>query len=45
VRLLLGVAVIAVGIANLRLQHRWHRALGLVAIVIGLTLCALAWVR
>jgi protein-S-isoprenylcysteine O-methyltransferase Ste14 len=45
VRLFLGVAVIAVGVANLCLQHRWHRVLGVVAIAIGLILCALVWVR
>ena len=44
-RTLLGVAVIAVGVANLCLRHRWHRVLGVVAIVVGLVLCALAWVR
>ena len=43
-RLLLGVAVIAVGVANLCLAHRWHRVLGVVAIVIGLILCAVVWV-
>ncbi len=45
VRTLLGVAVIAVGIANVCFQHRWHRVLGVIAIAVGLTLCALAWVR
>jgi len=45
VRLVLGVAVIAVGVANLCFQHRWHRLLGVVAIAIGLSLCALAWFR
>jgi hypothetical protein len=45
VRLFLGVAVIAVGVANLCLQHRWHRVLGVVAIAVGLVLCALVWVR
>ena len=44
-RLFLGVAVIAVGIANVCFQHRWHRVLGVVAIAIGLILCALVWVR
>ncbi|MGH8068130.1 MAG: hypothetical protein ACRERE_23440 [Candidatus Entotheonellia bacterium] len=44
-RLFLGVAVIAVGVANLCLQHRWHRVLGVVAIAVGLILCALVWVR
>ena len=45
VRLVLGVAVIAVGVANLCFQHRWHRLLGVVAIAVGLSLCALAWFR
>jgi hypothetical protein len=45
VRTFLGVLVIAVGVVNLCLQHRWHRVLGVVAIAVGLTLCALAWVR
>jgi hypothetical protein len=45
VRILLGVAVIAVGIANLCFQHRWHRVLGVVAIVTGVVLCALVWFR
>jgi hypothetical protein len=45
VRLFLGVTVIAVGIANVCLQHRWHRVLGVVAIAVGLILCALVWVR
>jgi hypothetical protein len=45
VRTFMGVAVIAVGIVNLCLQHPWHRALGMVAIVVGLILCALVWVR
>ena len=45
VRILLGVAVIAVGVANLCFEHRWHRVLGVVAIVTGLVLCALAWFR
>jgi hypothetical protein len=45
VRLLLGVAVIAVGVVNLCFHHRWHRVLGVVAIVTGLILCALVWVR
>jgi hypothetical protein len=45
VRILLGVAVIAVGIANLCFEHRWHRVLGVVAIVIGVALCALVWFR
>lgn len=45
VRILLGVAVIAVGIANLCFAHRWHRVLGVVAIVTGLILCALVWFR
>ena len=44
-RLLLGVAVIAVGVVNLCFAHRWHRVLGVVAIVTGLILCALVWVR
>ena len=43
VRTLLSVAVIAVGIVNVCLQHRWHRVLGVVAIVIGLLLCVLIW--
>ena len=43
-RTFLGVAVIAVGIANLCLRHRWHRMLGVVAIAIGLALCALVWI-
>ena len=43
VRILLGVAVIAVGIANLCFAHRWHRVLGVVAIATGLILCALVW--
>ena len=42
-RMFLGVAVIAVGVANLCLAHRWHRVLGVVAIAIGLILCALVW--
>ena len=45
VRILLGVAVIAVGVANLCFDHRWHRVLGVVAIAVGLALCALSWVR
>jgi hypothetical protein len=45
VRMLLGVAVIAVGVANLCFEHRWHRVLGVVAIVTGLVLCALVWFR
>jgi hypothetical protein len=45
VRLLLGVAVIVVGVVNLCFAHRWHRVLGVVAIVTGLLLCALVWVR
>ena len=45
VRLLLGVAVIAVGVVNLCFQHRWHRVLGVVAIATGLILCALVWGR
>jgi hypothetical protein len=45
VRILLGVAVIAVGVANLCFAHRWHRVLGVVAIAIGLILCALVWFR
>jgi hypothetical protein len=45
VRILLGVAVIVVGIANLCFTHRWHRVLGVVAIALGLGLCALAWFR
>ena len=45
VRILLGVAVIAVGIANLCFAHRWHRVLGMVAIATGLVLCALVWFR
>jgi hypothetical protein len=44
VRTFLGVVVIAVGIVNVCLQHRWHRVLGVVAIVIGLILCAVVWV-
>jgi hypothetical protein len=44
VRTFLGVAVIAIGIINICLQHRWHRILGVVAIAVGLTLCALAWI-
>jgi hypothetical protein len=43
--MLLGVAVIAVGVANLYFAHRWHRVLGVVAITIGLILCALVWFR
>jgi hypothetical protein len=43
--MLLGVAVIAVGVANLCFAHRWHRVLGAVAIAIGLILCALVWFR
>ena len=42
-RTLLSVAVIAVGIVNVCLQHRWHRILGAVAIVVGLLLCVLIW--
>lgn len=45
VRLFLGVAVIAVGIANLCFAHRWHRVLGVVAIATGLILCTLVWFR
>jgi hypothetical protein len=45
VRILLGVAVIVVGIANLCFEHRWHRVLGVVAIVTGFILCALVWFR
>ena len=45
VRIFLGVAVIAVGVANLCFAHRWHRVLGVVAIAIGLILCALVWFR
>jgi hypothetical protein len=45
VRTFLGVAVIAIGIINVCLQHRWHRVLGVIAIAVGLTLCALVWVR
>lgn len=45
VRTFLGVAVIAVGIVNICLQHPWHRALGVVAIAVGLILCALVWIR
>jgi hypothetical protein len=45
VRILLGVAVIAVGVANLCFAHRWHRVLGVVAMVIGLILCTLVWFR
>jgi hypothetical protein len=45
VRLVLGVAVIAVGVANLCFQHRWHRVLGGVAVAVGLILCALVWFR
>jgi hypothetical protein len=45
VRLFLGVAVIAVGVANLCFAHRWHRVLGVVAIAAGLILCALVWFR
>jgi hypothetical protein len=45
VRTFLGVAVIAVGIVNVCLQHRWHRILGVVAIAVGLVLCALVWVH
>ena len=42
-RLVLGMAVMAVGVANLCFQHRWHRVLGVVAVAVGLILCALAW--
>jgi hypothetical protein len=45
VRLVLGVAVLAVGIANLCFQHRWHRVLGGFAVAVGLILCALVWFR
>jgi hypothetical protein len=45
VRTLLGVAVIAVGIANLCFAHRWHRVLGVIAVATGLVLCALVWFR
>jgi hypothetical protein len=45
VRTFLGVAVIAVGIVNICLRHPWHRALGAVAIGVGLILCALVWIR
>jgi hypothetical protein len=44
VRTFLGVVVIAIGIVNICLRHRWHRVLGVVAIAVGLTLCALAWI-
>ena len=44
-RMFLGVAVIAVGLANLCFAHRWHRVLGVVAIAIGLILCALVWLH
>lgn len=43
-RTFLGVAVIAIGIVNICFRHRWHRVLGVVAIAVGLTLCALAWI-
>jgi len=45
VRLALGIVVIAVGVTNLCFQNRWHRVLGVVAITLGLILCALLWVR
>jgi len=45
VRILLGVVVIGIGLANLRLRHPWHRILGMIAIVVGLLLCALDWLR
>lgn len=44
-RLVLGVAVMVVGVANLCFRHRWHRVLGGFAIAVGLMLCALAWFR
>ncbi len=44
-RILLGVAVIGVGVMNLRLRHPWHRVLGGVAIAAGLALCTLEWFR
>jgi hypothetical protein len=43
VRTLLVVAVIAVGVLNMRLHHPWHRALGAVAVAVGLVLCAFVW--
>jgi hypothetical protein len=45
VRTFLGLAVIAVGIVNICLQHRWHRVLGVIAIAVGLILCVLVWIR
>jgi hypothetical protein len=41
----LGVAVIAVGLVNLCFAHRWHHRLGVLAIAVGLILCALVWFR
>ncbi len=43
VRALLGLMVIAVGIVNVCLHHPWHRVLGVIAIAVGLLLCALVW--
>jgi hypothetical protein len=43
VRALLGVVVIGVGIVNVCLHHPWHRVLGVIAIAVGLLLCALIW--
>jgi heme A synthase len=43
VRALLGVVVIGVGIVNVCLHHPWHRVLGVIAIAVGLLLCALVW--
>ena len=42
---MLGVVVIGVGLINLRLRHPWHRVLGAIAILIGLALCVLVWLR
>ena len=43
VRALFGVVVIGVGIVNVCLHHPWHRVLGIIAIAVGLLLCALVW--
>jgi len=43
VRTFLGVIVIGVGIVNICFRHPWHRVLGVVAIAVGLLLCALVW--
>ena len=42
-RALLGLMVIGVGIVNVCLHHPWHRVLGVIAIAVGVLLCALVW--